>query len=192
MKRTTMLFIAMLVGVFSQSQASDDKIKAQLQKHATEAVVKWVHSPEVYNMIIEQNKKNSSLTQAQIDTLDKQWRAETKAGSKPMIDKVLANSLSKYLTKVKTDSKGLYTEIFVMDNKGLNVGQSDVTSDYWQGDEAKWKQTFSVGANAVHVGKIKKDESTQQFQSQVSVSVVDPKTKAVIGAVTVGINVDNL
>ena len=36
------------------------------------------------------------------------------------------------------------------DNKGLNVGQSDVTSDYWQGDEAKWKKSYKMGAGAVH------------------------------------------
>jgi uncharacterized phage infection (PIP) family protein YhgE len=38
----------------------------------------------------------------------------------------------------------------VKDNKGLNVGQSDVTSDYWQGDEAKWKKSYKMGAGAVH------------------------------------------
>jgi hypothetical protein len=32
------------------------------------------------------------------------------------------------------------------------VGQSDVTSDYWQGDEGKWQKTFGTGdANAIFV-----------------------------------------
>ena len=79
-----------------------------------------------------------------------------------------------------------------MDNKGLNVGQSDVTSDYWQGDEAKWKKTFLVGPDAVFIDKVEEDESTQQFQSQVSLSIVDPTTKNVIGAVTIGIDVEVL
>ncbi len=77
-----------------------------------------------------------------------------------------------------------------MDNKGLNVGQSDITSDYWQGDEAKWKKSYGAGMGAVHVGKIKQDESTQKFQSQVSVAISDGGK--VIGAVTVGVNVDEL
>jgi hypothetical protein len=84
----------------------------------------------------------------------------------------------------------MYTEIFVMDNKGLNVGQSDVTSDYWQGDEAKWQKTYQVGPDAIHVSDVEQDESSQVFQAQVSVPVVDGGQ--VIGAVTVGVNVDAL
>ena len=109
-----------------------------------------------------------------------------------MIDKVLGNELSKFLKTVKEQSNGLYTEIFVMDNKGLNVGQSDTTSDYWQGDEAKWKKTYMVGPKAIHVGKVKEDESTQMLQAQTSIAIVDPKTKAVIGAVTIGVNVEQI
>jgi hypothetical protein len=84
------------------------------------------------------------------------------------------------------------TEIFVMDNKGLNVGQSDITSDYWQGDEAKWQKTYSVGASAIHISDVAKDESTQSFQSQLSLPVVDPANNQVIGAVTIGINVEQI
>jgi hypothetical protein len=79
-----------------------------------------------------------------------------------------------------------------MDDKGLNVGQSDVTSDYWQGDEPKWQKTFKVGPDTVFVDKVEKDESSEQLQIQVSVSIKDPETGKVIGAVTLGINVDQL
>src|SRR3546814_10661759 len=79
-----------------------------------------------------------------------------------------------------------------MDDKGLNVGQSDVTSDYWQGDEAKWQKTYSVGPNAIFVDKVDQDESTQKFQTQVSMSVVDPASGKAIGAVTVGLDVEML
>ena len=79
-----------------------------------------------------------------------------------------------------------------MDAKGLNVGQSDVTSDYWQGDEDKWQRTYPVGPDALLIGEVEQDESTQRFQTQVSLSVVDPADGAVIGAVTVGIDVETL
>jgi hypothetical protein len=79
-----------------------------------------------------------------------------------------------------------------MDAKGLNVGQSDLTSDYWQGDEAKWKKTYLVGPKAMHVGGVKTDQSTQTLQSQLSMAVVDPASGKVIGAVTVGVNVEQL
>jgi hypothetical protein len=166
--------------------------EAPLKNIAETKIRTWISDPAIVNAVKAQNEKHASLTQADIDTLDKQWRAETKAAAKPLIDPILNNDLSKFLKKVAADSKGLYTEVFVMDNKGLNVGQSEITSDYWQGDEAKWQKTFSVGPDAVFVDKIEKDESTQVLQSQVSLSVVDPATKKVIGAVTVGVNVDAL
>jgi hypothetical protein len=79
-----------------------------------------------------------------------------------------------------------------MDGKGLNVGQSDITSDYWQGDEAKWRKTFLVGPEAVFVDAVEKDESTQMLQSQVSVTIKDPTSGEPIGALTLGINLNAL
>jgi len=79
-----------------------------------------------------------------------------------------------------------------MDAKGLNVGQSDPTSDYWQGDEAKWQKTFSAGADAVFVDEVEQDESTQQLQSQASFTISDPETGEPIGAATAGINLEML
>jgi hypothetical protein len=66
-----------------------------------------------------------------------------------------------------------------------------MTSDYWQGDEAKWKKTYMVGPDAIFVDEIEKDESTQSLQSQVSIAIKDETGKA-IGAITLGINVDKL
>ena len=155
-------------------------------------VAAWLNNSAVIEAIKAQNAKNASVGQSEIDKLDKEWRAEVKSGGGKLTSSVLNNALSSYLKKVKADSHGLYTEIFVMDNKGLNVGQSDVTSDYWQGDEAKWQKTFKMGPQAVHVGSVKTDESTQTLQSQLSLPVVDPASGQVIGAVTVGVNVEQL
>lgn len=153
---------------------------------------KWVNNSAVTEQIKSQNSKTKDMSEAEIIVLDKQWRAETNSASQPLIEEVLGRPLSAYLAKVKEESQGLYTEIFVMDAKGMNVGQSDVTSDYWQGDEAKWQKTYLEGPSAIHIGDIEMDESSQQFQAQLSLSVVDPASGTVIGAVTVGINLDAL
>ena len=173
------------------SPAAHSDQRDDLNALAKEKFSSWLSDPLVAKEIVAQNGRTSGLSDDAIIKLDKQWRAETDASSKPLIDATLANALSEFLRGVKESSAGLYTEIFVMDAKGLNVGQSDVTSDYWQGDEAKWQKTFSMGAGAIHVGDIEMDESTQQFQAQVSQSIVDASGK-VIGAVTVGVNVDEL
>ena len=152
----------------------------------------WTQSPDVLTAVRAQNAAHAGLDQAEIDRLDKTWRQESKAGGGALIDRVLATPLSTYLKGAKADGKGLFAEIFVMDDKGLNVGQSDITSDYWQGDEAKWQKTFLVGPDALLIDEVELDESSQQFVSQVSLPVVDPETGKPIGAMTVGVNVEAL
>lgn len=191
MKKFTFFIPFLFITLLGYASADIDYSKA-LRQLANEKIAAWSNDPMVISAIKAQNKKHAALSQGEIDKLDKQWRSETKSSNRPLIASVLSKNLSKYLSKIKSENQGLYTEIFVMDNKGLNVGQSDVTSDYWQGDEAKWKETYNAGPGAVHVGKIKMDESTQQIQSQVSISITDPGTNSVIGAITVGVNLDNL
>ncbi|WP_197466328.1 MULTISPECIES: hypothetical protein [unclassified Oleiphilus] len=77
-----------------------------------------------------------------------------------------------------------------MDNQGANVAMTNKTSDYWQGDEAKWQESFKDGAGAVHIGDVEFDESAQAYLVQVSVPVMDGGTA--IGAITIGINLDDL
>ncbi|WP_211228880.1 hypothetical protein [Thalassobaculum salexigens] len=148
--------------------------------------------PTVIEAVKAQNAETAGLSEAEIDALDKQWRAEAEAGSGPLIDKVLAGKLSAFLKEKKAASNGLYSEVFVMDAKGLNVGQSDVTSDYMQGDEDKWQKTYPVGPDAVFIDEVEFDDSSGQFQSQVNATVVDPATGQAIGAITIGINVEKL
>ena len=75
-----------------------------------------------------------------------------------------------------------------MDNKGLNVGQSDVTSDFWQGDEAKFQKTYMVDSNVIFIDEYEVDESTGKYQAQISLSIADPDTGDTIGAVTIGLD----
>ncbi len=166
--------------------------EAPMRDFAINTVSSWISNPMVVEAIKVQNDKHANLSQDEIDKLDKQWRAETGSSDRPLIDTVLAKALSDFLADAKNRTGGLVTEVFVMDNKGLNVGQSDVTSDYWQGDEAKWKKTFLVGPDAMFIDEVEQDESTQTFQSQLSMSIVDPATGEVIGAITVGVNIDAL
>ncbi len=190
--RISSIVIGAVAAVFLCGSAIANEFAAPITKLADTQVREWIKDPIVVNAIKAQNVKHANMTQADINKLDKQWMAETGSSSQPLIKSLLSNDLSKFLRAKKEASKGLFTEIFVMDNKGLNVGQSDVTSDYWQGDEAKWQKTFLVGPKAIHISDVKKDESTQTYQSQLSLPVVDPANNQVIGAITLGVNVEQL
>ncbi len=184
--------IASAVTVFAAGSATAEEAYVAPVKDYIEANVKtWLSDPVILEAIKAQNAKNADLSQADIDGLDQKWRAEVDGSDRAMIDGVLANPVSALLKAKQEASGGTITEVFVMDSKGLNVGQSDVTSDYWQGDEDKFQKSYGTGAGAIFVDEAEKDESTQILQSQASVTIAD-ETGAPIGAITIGINLDGL
>jgi hypothetical protein len=187
--RAAAMFAALLLT--SPAFAEDAPVK-EVENYVKTNLISWLSDKNLIAAVKAQNVKNATLAQADIDKLDKDWRAQVDAAQKPLIDGVLKNELSAFLAKKKAESKGVITEVFVMDDKGLNVGQSDITSDYWQGDEAKWQKTFKIGPDAIFLDKVEKDESTQTLQMQVSVTIKDPETGKAIGAATFGINVNEL
>ena len=186
--RFTPFLALLIVGPVQASQPHEDLIR----QHLVTEVTRWLNEPIVIESIKAQNKKHENIGQADIERLDKQWRNETKRVDGPLIKATLKNRLSRYLKTKKEQGQGRFTEIFVMDNRGLNVGQSDVTSDYWQGDEAKWKKTFLAGAGKIHIGQVKFDESSQTLQAQLSMSIADPDNDTPIGAITIGVDVELL
>jgi len=139
-----------------------------------------------------QNARLAAIDADAITALDKQWVAERKAPDKPLISATLSNPLSTYLLRMQARSLGLYSEVFIMDAKGLNVGQSSITSDYWQGDEAKWQKTFAVGADAVFVDEPEWHAETKTWRVQVNMAIPDASGGAPIGAAPFEINLTEL
>jgi hypothetical protein len=186
-------FAATVLAALAISPASaEEAYVTAINEYVKTNVMSWAADPALVDAIKAQNAANAGLSQGDIDALDAKWKGEVEAADKPMITGVLGNTASKFLTEKKGAAGGLITEVFVMDEKGLNVGQSDATSDYWQGDEAKFQKSFGAGADAIFVDEVEKDESTQTLQSQVSVTIKDPASGAPIGAMTLGIDVEKL
>lgn len=152
----------------------------------------WLANPIVPLSIKAQNSLRGDLDQAAIDALDQQWVAERKSDDKPLISATLSAPLSIYLLRIQAQTLGLYTEIFVMDGHGLNVGQSAITGDYWQGDEAKFKKTFPAGADAVFIDEAEWDEERKIWRAQLNLTLADPETAQPIGAATVEVNLTEL
>ncbi len=152
----------------------------------------WIEDPVIIEALKSQNVRHAHLTQTAIDDLDATWRTEFASDVHPLIDTVVGNPLSTFLEDKQIASGGVITEIFVMDAKGLSAGESEISSDYWQGDEPKWQKTYLAGSSTLFVDVAEKDESTQMLQSQASLTISDPQTGRPIGAITIGINLDAL
>lgn len=178
---------------FAQIQSAVDEIyAAPIRAYIEHNVKPWLSNPLVIEAINKQNMRTSSLQKSEILSLDKQWSVEITSNDPQLIDEVLSKDLSKFLIKKQAESDDMLLEIFVMDAVGLNVGQSKVTTDYWQGDEAKWINTYLKGPDVLFIEDVAIDESTQNFQFDASLSISDPETGKVIGAITLGFSFEKL
>ena len=152
----------------------------------------WLDTDIVRISVDAQNERLTTLAQSKIDELDNQWKAERERDDKPLIAATLSNPLSVYLSRMQGRSLGLYAEIFVMDRNGLNVGQSCITSDFWQGDEGKFQNTFQVASDAIFIDEPEWDDDAKIWRGQVSFTLTEADGKTSIGAVTVELNLTEL
>ena len=185
------LFVA-LVGFLvagAQSSALAGGHEAKINKYVNQNVKSWLASEELQRAVYQQNLDHTGLTETDISVLDKRWRAEKAAGGGSLMSSKMSGDLAAFLRGIKAAGGGVITEIFVMDDKGLNVAQTDPTGDYMQGDEAKWQKTFGVGPKAILIDEVEQDGGLNISQVSLTISRSDGSK---LGAVTIGINIDAL
>jgi hypothetical protein len=163
--------------------------EAKINRYIDSNIRNWVSSDELLLAVDQQNIDHFNISSSEINRLDQRWRKEKLRGGGSLISSIMGNELSAFLRGIKAASGGVITEIFVMDNAGLNVGQTNGTGDLMQGDEAKWQKTYQVSANAVFIDAVEEEDGINI--SQVSLTVARPNS-ARLGAITIGINVDAL
>jgi hypothetical protein len=160
-------------------------------KHVKEYVEKnirpWLSDPIVIDAIKAQNEAHAHITIVEINRLDAGFIERT---DKKLLESTRNNPLAQFLLEKKAAADGVIFEIFIMDNKGLNVAQTDPTLDYMQGDEAKFQKTFLVGPDAIFIDAVEPDDKINVAQANMSIK--DPKLNRTIGAITIGIAVDQI
>jgi hypothetical protein len=155
------------------------------------AFVKQSLIPECTNAVFAKEVKAQNDKKVKLDDIkkiDKEWK---EAEDELDIQKEKTTNACAKEVKVIAAKNPAIVEAFVMDNQGANVGQNALTSDYWQGDEAKWTNSYNAGKGGLEVGKVEFDKSANAQIQQVSLPIIDAEG-TVIGAVTYGINVSKL
>jgi hypothetical protein len=186
------LVAATAIAAALSAPAAANDFAEQMKAYFDATIRPALADPVIVEALKAQNQRHAALTPQQIQSMDQDWRTQARAGSGALVTEVLGTPASQALRRLKEANDKVVAEIFVMDNKGLNVAQAGLTSDYMQGDEAKWQKTYPVGPGAVFVDEVDFDESAGTFLAQISATVVDPATGQAIGAVTVGLAVENL
>lgn len=140
----------------------------------------------IIDAVIVSNTSNSALTKSEILQLDQQW-IETQ-GTSDFIQEFLRNDVAHELLHFQQENSG-FSEIFITDRIGLNVGQTNKTTDYYQADENWWLDTYNEGKGFSHHGKIEFDDSSQSEAISVYVPIRDPETTEIIGIVKAVVNI---
>jgi ABC-type amino acid transport substrate-binding protein len=155
-------------------------------------IERWKHLPKLESMLKERNLASRRFSQQVIAERDKKWtQAFLQDDFSYSID-LVNQELSAQLREMKKQSQDMITEIIVTDARGLNLGISDMTSDYWQGDEDKFTQVFGAPVNTMFFGDIKYDESTKRFQLQLSVPLYSEEKFEPLGVMIFGVDVEKV
>lgn len=192
-----------VLAVLTQARAEDDALAQLKQKLVAEidasadasadvkAFVKQTLLPLCSNPVFVAAVRDQNSQGISLDEIKKQDEAWINAEEElPIHEQVLSNPCADELRKIISVNPAI-AEAFVMDNQGANVGQNDLTSDYWQGDEAKWQNSYKEGQGGVDIGKNKLDRSTNRTMQQVSLPICDENGQ-VVGAVTFGVAIDSI
>jgi hypothetical protein len=165
---------------------SNDKASPKVKQFIKTHLIPQMTNPVFVTYVEKQNK--SGMTMADISKIDEEWKA-----AEDFLDiheQMLSGACADEVKRVSDQFKAI-GETFVMDNQGANVCQNELTGDYWQGDEAKWKNSYNEGVGGVDIGTEKLDRSTNMVLQQVSIPIV-AKNGQVIGAICFGLVTDKI
>ena len=184
-KSVVLLSSCILLIMMSAMVNATEKAPQKVVDLATSTLSSLGTDPVIVNAVKAENAKGKSLDE--IKEMDEKWKGH--AGIADYMKAMMESECGKKLRDVQGGAD-YYAEIFVMDNQGANVAMTDKTSDYWQGDESKFQESFKAGTGAIFIDDVEFDDSSQAYLVQVSVPVRDGNK--VIGAITFGIDIDKI
>jgi len=148
----------------------------------------WPQLSQILEAAKQQNTAHAQLTLKDIIALDNQWLEQRAVGASTLADVVLGRPVSRWLRTQQRESSGLITEVILTDRHGLIVAASESTTDYWQGDEAKFSEAFFSKDDVPYLGALNYDQSSEAYQVHISVPV---RTDGeVIGVLIIGLNIE--
>lgn len=150
----------------------------------------WVNGDLVIDTLARHNEKNANLSEANLKIEDNNWRSELRKFNQPLISEIMGNELSTYLKKILEDGKGVYTEIIIIDSKGLNAAQTIISENYWNVGRPRWDKTFLVKSYSPYISEVHYSDETNKFQAEVSFMII--RDEQPIGVVFAGIDVEQL
>ena len=157
-----------------------NEVKDQIEQNLAKSIRLFIAETkkvDIVAWVANANGHRGEMDETTIMALDAKWLSATDAD--PFIKQVSSNSCASQLKEFQS-RRTEFVEIFVTDNIGLNICQTNKTSDYYQADETWWSETFNARGQSHH-GPLQYDESAQTFGIAIYAPIVDPGNNKVIG-----------
>lgn len=128
-------------------------------------------SPSIIEAVQAVNQQNSSLSDDEIASLDQAWKDEASS----IADRVVSIQESPVSDHLRSFLKSFAEEkeVFITDQRGLNVAMSEPTSDYWQADEGWWQSAYAGGTGVDFIDQVEFDDSAGIYAVNMAVPVRD-------------------
>ena len=163
--------------------AAQDPLAARVRQTAyarMDTALAIARDPAVVAFVSTKNAAGEAM--AEIKQRDARWSA----GGEQALRKELTGGTCAERLRALSSGDSFILDVILMDGQGALVCATKETSDYWQGDEAKWKRPVAEGAEAF-VDEPAYDESVSAYAIQMSVPVVRDGRR--IGALCVTLKV---
>lgn len=166
----------------NERQLIEQKVKQLYQQ--------W-DQPDNWRTMIATHQQHSAYSDTDIKRLDQHWVSAFQSKNYQITEQLTHTGLSQSLKKIKAASAGVVTEIILTDERGLNLAITDVTSDFYQGDEEKFIKAAGLARGEYFVDQIAYDASTRLFQVNVSFPLYDQANSSnFIGVMIMGIDIE--
>ncbi|TGN40413.1 transporter substrate-binding domain-containing protein [Marinobacter confluentis] len=137
---------------------------------------------------IRQGPQINSLSE--ILNLDAQWQALAPSHYSDMARRVADQDASVAMAQWQKRHETLVTEVMLTNSVGTLVAMSQLTSDFWQGDEPKFERHIRGDTRDIYVSPIRYDASTSRFQVTVSMPIIRKGQWLPAGVLVIGLDVE--
>ncbi|BES72907.1 hypothetical protein RE428_39250 [Marinobacter nanhaiticus D15-8W] len=132
----------------------------------------------------------NDYTLAEILMIDQLWQQASVKNPTDEALAITANPTSLALEHWQASHNGRITELMLIDHQGALVAMSRLTSDFWQGDESKFREVVANVDKGLFLSPVRFDASSRHFQVIASKSIFDDRSGELIGVVAIGLDIE--
>jgi hypothetical protein len=186
-RQIMLVALIVIIGGYPLARWGADRLFTWLSERTAATIMA---DPLLLAALKEQNKALEAQSQAEIDATDRRWIEERRNPDGALTGAMLASAPSRHVRSLIANSHDTLTHAILMDTKGRNVAIAAPTTDYWQGDEAKFLATVAKGSGDVQSGSVEMRHDGEGKGCWLSRAIFDNGKP--IGALSVELNLQRV